>query len=86
MDVSAKIPEEDMILIGSLQTQLARRGIRVSKIDVVDAALKLADPEKIQQYVSKKKKDNTKELIERFLNYPIQPFEGDLIEEHDTTF
>ncbi len=85
MDVSAKIPEEDMILIGSLQTQLARRGIRVSKKDVVDAALQVADPEKIEEYVKRKEHDNTKEVFEKWLS--LKPtYKGDILEEHDTTF
>lgn len=85
MDVSAKLEEEDMEAIMSLQTMLRRRGIRASKKDILHIAVTTItkDPATVEGALSKEKKDNTRELFEKLLNYPIR-FKGNPIEEHDT--
>lgn len=84
MDVSAKIPEEDMILVGEMQMSLAKRGIKAKKREIVDAAIKIVikDPKALEQFLLRKKKDNTRELFEKWLKADAS-IEGD-IEEHDS--
>ena len=85
MNVSAKIPQEAMIRVAEVQITLAKKGIRVTKTDIVDAAIKITtrDPQVIERFFQAKKKDNTRELFEKWLKADAQ-FEGDIIKEHDT--
>lgn len=89
MDVSRKIPEEDIKLLGELQVGLRRRDIKISQKELIHKAIKFSLKENRQDFMKmikmKKlmKENNEKELWERFLNSKVR-IKGDILKEHDT--
>ena len=77
MDTSIKVSQEELIRLNELKTHLLRRGIKVSQKNLLDESIKFAienETELINRL--KKKKDNTKEMTEKFLK-SIQPVDLD---------
>ncbi|MBS3139003.1 hypothetical protein J4207_04835 [Candidatus Woesearchaeota archaeon] len=86
MDVSIKIPQEDLVLIEDLKLHLRKLGIVVSKKQLIGESIKLAAEREDVLLQRIKRKDNTKELTERFLkNEASFDFGKHWMEEIDTT-
>lgn len=86
MDVSVKISEEDVVLVDDLKSHLRKQGIRVTKKRLIDESIKFALENEDIILKRLKKKDNTKEMTERFLkNEGKFDFGKNWMEEIDTT-
>lgn len=86
-DVSRKLYGEDLLLLKELELSLLRKKIRINQKELIDRSIKFAAAKKedFLNYVKEGKKDNTKELIQRFLNRPRVNFGKNFLEEIDTT-
>lgn len=88
MDVSRKIPEEDIKLLNELQVGLMRRDIKISQKELIDKALKFSLQENRQDFIKTLKTDKLKKktkgdnLLEEWLNNGVE-IEGDILKEHD---
>lgn len=86
-DVSRKLYKEDILLLNQIQTALLRRDMRFSQKELIDKSIKFAAGRERQflEFVNENpRKDNTKELIERFLRHPKKNFGRNFLEEIDT--
>lgn len=86
-DVSRKLYSEDILMLNELETAMLRMGIKTSQKELIDKSIKFAAAKKEEflKYLTEGKKDNTKELIRRFLNRPRVDFGENFLEEIDTT-
>ena len=86
-DVSRKIYREDVVLLDELETALLRRGIKTSQKELIDKSIKFVagEKERFLEFINRKEKDNTKELVERFLSHPKKDFGKNFLQEIDTT-
>lgn len=88
MDVTRKIPEEDIKLLNELQEGLRRRDIKVSQKDLIDKAIKFSLKENREDFIkmikTKKimKKIHGEVLLKKWLDNKVE-IEGDILEEHD---
>jgi len=89
MDVSRKIPKEDINLLNELQVGLRRRDINLSQKDLIDRAIKFSLKDNRQDFIKtlkfdklKKHKDE-KKMWDEWLNNGVR-IKGDILEEHDT--
>ena len=88
MDVSRKIPDEDIKLLNELQVGLMKRDIKVSQKELIDKALKFSLQENRQDFIKTLKIDKLKRsmkgdrLLEEWLNNGVE-IEGDILKEHD---
>lgn len=89
MDVSRKIPEEDIKLLGELQVGLRRRDIKISQKELIDKAIKFSLKENREDFVKMLKmktitrKIEGEKLLKEFLDSKVR-IKGDFIKEHDT--
>tara|TARA_Y100000310_G_C20394367_1_gene674340 strand:- start:61 stop:351 length:291 start_codon:yes stop_codon:yes gene_type:complete len=87
MDVSRKLYKEDIITLNELQTELLRQDKRVTQKDLIDQAIQFSNDHKKQflSFVSNtRRKDNTKEMTEKFLSLPKSDLGDNWMEEIDT--
>ncbi len=70
MDTTRKISEQDIRLLDEFQVHLKRRGISVSQKKLIDESIHFA-LEHEQELLLRlgKKKDNTREMTEKFLKH-----------------
>lgn len=87
MDTARKIPEEGIVLLDELQSHLSRHGAKVSqKLLIVEGIKMLAENEERLLKRLKNRKDNTKEMTERFLkNAKRHNFGKNWLESIDVT-
>ncbi|MBU2639383.1 MAG: hypothetical protein KKG75_01605 [Nanoarchaeota archaeon] len=88
MDVTRKIPEEDVKLLNELQEGLRKRDIKLSQKSLIDKAIKFSLKENREDFIKMiKMKDLKKKIDERKLweNWLDDDFriKGDFIKEHD---
>lgn len=89
MDVSRKIPRDDIKLLDELQSGLKKRDIKISQKDLIDKAIKFSLKENKEDFIKmlklKKinKKINERKLFQEWLDTGAK-IEGDIIKEHDT--
>ena len=86
-DVSRKLYGEDILLLKELEVSLLRKKVRINQKELIDKSIKFAAAKKEEfvEYLTEGKKDNTEELIKRFLNRPRADFGKNFLEEIDTT-
>ncbi len=88
MDTTRKLPEEDILVLDSLQLHLRQKGIKVSQKALITQSIKFASEHEreIQKRLHNKGKDNTQANTERLLRV-IQPVKlgKNWLEEIDTT-
>lgn len=86
-DVSRKLYREDILMLNELETAMLRRGVKTSQKELIDKSIKFAAEKKEEflKYLTEGKKDNTGELIQRFLNSPRVDFGKNFLEEIDRT-
>lgn len=86
-DVSRKLYREDILLLNELETAMLRRGLKTSQKELIDKSIKFVaiQKERFLEFVKQKEKDNTKELVEKFLSHPKRDFGKNFLEEIDTT-
>lgn len=86
-DVSRKLYREDILMLNELETAMLRRGVKTSQKELIDKSIKFAAEKKEEflKYLTEDKKDNTGELIRRFLNSPRVDFGKNFLEEIDRT-
>jgi hypothetical protein len=87
-DVSRKLYREDIILLKEMETELWRNGEMINQKELIDKSVKFAAKQKEEFFkfaVGKQEKDNTEELVERFLRTPKKDLGGNFLEEIDTT-
>ena len=86
-NVSRKLYQEDILLLNELETAMLRRGIKTSQKELIDKSIKFVatQREHFLEFVKEKAKDNTKELVEKFLSHPKKDFGKNFLEEIDTT-
>ena len=86
-DVSRKLYGEDILLLKELEVSLLRKKVRINQKELIDKSIKFAATKKEEfvEYITEGKKDNTEELIKRFLNRPRVDFGKNFLEEIDTT-
>ncbi len=86
MDTARKILKDDVLLLDELQSHLSRRGIKTSQKALISEGIKLLAENEDKVVERLKKKDNTKEMTERFLkNAGKYDFGPNWLEEIDTT-
>lgn len=85
-DTTRKIPDEAIEVLDELQLHLKRRGVDATQKRIIDASIKLAakNEEQLVQIVKEKATDNTKEMMEKFLNGKKYDFGPNWLEEIDT--
>ena len=89
MDISTKIPKEDLLKINELKLELMKRDISVNQKELVDMAIKFSLKRKkdyINELIRNKKgfkMKNTKEMVEEFLDLPKVDFGKDWMKEID---
>ena len=89
MDISRKIPGEDIKLLNELQEGLRRRDIKISQKELIDKAIRFSLEENREDFIKmiKTKKlqrhMDEKLLWDRFLNSKVR-IKGDILAEHDT--
>lgn len=86
MDVSRKLYKDDIIILSELQTELLKKDSRVTQKTLIDKAIKFAleNKNKFMDYLSGKKRNNTKAMTERFLSLPKIKAGKNWLEEIDT--
>ena len=74
-------------MLNELETAMLRMGIKTSQKELIDKSIKFAAARKEEflTYLTEGKRDNTKELIRKFLNRPRVDFGKNFLEEIDTT-
>ncbi len=85
MDTSRKIAQEEIVLLDEFQLHLQRRGIASNQKRLIEESIRFS-LEHEEQFVQRlqKKKDNTKEMTERFLQQAKKfDFGKDWLEEID---
>lgn len=89
MDITRKIPEEDIKLLNELQDGLRRREIKISQKELIDRAIKFSLKDNREDFVKTikmrkiKREIDERKMWERLLNSKIR-IKGDFIKEHDT--
>lgn len=86
MDTTRKIPNEEIMILDELQMQLKKRGVEVTQKELIVEGIKMLNEDKGRLLLRLKKKDNTKEMTERFLkNAKKFDFGKNWMEEIDTS-
>lgn len=89
MDVTRKIPREDIKLLDELQSGLKKRDIRISQKELIDKAIKFSLKENKEDFIKMLKtktlhRDMSEKILwSRLLNYKAR-IKGDFIKEHDS--
>ena len=89
MDISRKIPEEDIRLLNELQAGLMRRDIKISQKELIDKAIKFSLKNNRENFIKMikmkktKKRLNDDKLLMDWLNNGVR-IKGDILKEHDT--
>ena len=86
MDVSRKLYKEDIIIISEFQTELLKKDSRVTQKTLIDKAIKFAleNKNRVMDYLTAKKTNNTKAMTEKFLSSPKIRVGKNWMEEIDT--
>ena len=90
MDVTRKIPKEDIQLLNELQNSLSKRDIKTSQKDLIDKAIKFSLKYNKDSFIlmikdkGMKEKISEKKLFDKWLKSDVK-IKGDIIKEHDTT-
>lgn len=86
-DTTRRIPEEGILLLDELQVHFKRRGISVSQKDLIHHSIQFVAEHEDQLLARlRKRKDNTKEMTERFLKHAKQfDFGQHWLQEIDTS-
>ena len=86
-DVSRKLYRQDILLLNELETAMLRKGLKTSQKELIDLSIKFVADQKgrFLEFIQQKGKDNTKELVEKFLSHPKKDFGKNFLEEIDTT-
>lgn len=92
MDITRKIPKEDIELLDELQEGLRKRDIKITQKDLIDNAIKFSLKENKPEFIDyiknlkmrKLQKGQEEEYLwKEFLNNKIR-IKGDILKEHDT--
>ncbi len=67
MDTTRKIPKEEIMILDELQIQLKKRGVEVTQKELIVEGIKMLNEDKEGLLLRLKRKDNTKEMTEKFL-------------------
>ena len=89
MDVTRKIPNEDIKLLDEIQMGLKKRDIKITQKELIDKAIKFSLRDNREDFIkmirAKKmnKRIDERKMWEEFLNNGVE-IEGDILKEHDT--
>ncbi|MEM3127057.1 MAG: hypothetical protein QW331_03240, partial [Candidatus Woesearchaeota archaeon] len=75
-----------IVELDRLQSNLKKRGIKITQKDLIAASIKIATKHRKELLEKLPKKDNTKENMERFLSGKKYDFGKKWMEEIDITF
>ena len=87
MDISRKLYKENIILLNEFETELLRGDKRITQKDLIDKALRFSKKYKNKFFgyiYGHGKKDNRKEMTDKFLSLPKVDLGPNWMEEIDT--